>query len=137
VQSLCHAQGINRVDALENLGGAGAFIGLQVADQVNLDVLDIAQVRGLLGELLDTILAKKTMARRDRFQQAIDRMVLETAIRRTSSGERPALRQAVAMASFTRCRLSEIALMRGALTCRTPQGTFLPQARPCSLSRPR
>lgn len=62
VKPLCEAQGIDAVDRIEQGGGFGGLVRLQMADQMNFGVGDIQVVEtGALGfEFLNTVFAKES-----------------------------------------------------------------------------
>ena len=60
VEALGQAQGVDRIDAVEELRGAGGLVGLQVADEVHANaVAQRGERRGFGGEFLDAVFAEE------------------------------------------------------------------------------
>jgi hypothetical protein len=57
---------------VEELGGAGGFIGLEGADEVDLDVCEGGGAFGFLLPLLDTVFAEEALAGGVGFEEEVD-----------------------------------------------------------------
>jgi hypothetical protein len=53
---------VDGVDGVEELGGAGGFVGLQRADEVEFAVGEAGEMRGFFCELLDAVFAEEAQA---------------------------------------------------------------------------
>ena len=64
VQPLREFGGVDGIDRVKNLGGFGCFVRLQMADHVELGVLQFGELRKLVGEFLHAVLAEEALSGR-------------------------------------------------------------------------
>ena len=62
VEALGDLEGVDGVDGVKELGGAGGFVGLQGADEVEVEVGKKGEVLGFLLKLLHAVFAEETLA---------------------------------------------------------------------------
>ena len=62
VEALGDLQGVDGVDGVEEFGGVGGLVGLQRADEVELCIGQVVDVRRFLLELLDAVFAEEALA---------------------------------------------------------------------------
>lgn len=72
VEALGDFERIDGVDGVEEFGGAGGFIGLKRADEMDFNAGERGDEGGLIGELLNAVFAKEAVAGGMGFEDALD-----------------------------------------------------------------